>query len=114
MFNITMNVIQLKAVIEGTLAAAIPSIPKEQTDPIDWEFTPTPVTVTDLVIDLERQIKKGKKTLTFNEHPKDKADRDARARCGGTVPPCTPRAALGPIDFFFFFFFYSQAARIHI
>ena len=94
----TMNVIQLKAGIEGALAAAIPSIPKEQTDPMDWEFTPTPVTVTDLAIDLERQIKRGKKTVTPNENPEDKADRDARARCGGTVPPSTPRAALGPTE----------------
>ena len=35
MFNMTMNVIQLKAGIEGALAAAIPSIPKEQIDPMD-------------------------------------------------------------------------------
>ena len=34
-FNTTMNVIQLKVGIEGPLAAAIPSIPKEQTDPMD-------------------------------------------------------------------------------
>ena len=98
MFNMTMNVIQLKAGIEGALAAAIPSIPKEQTDPMDWEFTPTPVIVIDLAIDLERQIKKGKKTLTPNENPEDKADRDARARRGGTVPPSTPGAALGPTE----------------
>ena len=98
MFNMTMNVIQLKAGIENALAAAIPSIPKEQTDPMDWEFTPTPVIVADLAVDLERQIKKGKKTLTSNENPEDKADRDARARRGGTAPPPTPGAALGPTE----------------
>ena len=98
MFNKTMNVIQLKAGIENALAAAIPSIPKEQTDPMDLEFTPTPVIVADLVVDLERQIKKGKKTLTPNENPEDNADRDARARRGGTAPPPTPGAALGPTE----------------
>ena len=98
MFNMTMNIIQFKAGIEGALAAAIPSIPKEQTDPIDWEFTPTPVTGTDLAIDLERQIMRGKKTLTPNKNPEDKADRDARVRRGGTVPPPTIGAALGPTE----------------
>ena len=47
---------------------------------------------------LERQVKKGKKTLTPNENPEDKADRDARARCRGTVPPSTSGAALGPTE----------------
>ena len=98
MFNMTMNIMQLKAGIERALAAAIPSIPKEQTDPMDWEFIPTAVTVADLAIDLERQIKGGKKTLTPDENPADKADRDARARRGGTVPPSTPEAALGPTE----------------
>ena len=49
---------------------------------MDWECTPTPAIVTDLAVDLERQIKKGKKKLTPNENPEDKADRDARARRG--------------------------------
>ena len=98
MFNMAMNVIQLKARIEGALAAAIPSIPKEQTYPMYWECTPTPVTVTDLTIDLERQIKRGKKTITPNVDPEDKADRDACARRGGTVPPSTPGAALRPTE----------------
>ena len=98
MFNMTMNVIQLKAGIEGALAAAIPSIPNEHTDPMDWEFTPTPVTVTALAIDLERQIKRGKKILTPNENPEDKPDRDAHTRRGGTVPPSAPGAALGPTE----------------
>ena len=35
MFNMTMNVIQLKTGIEGALAVVIPSIPKDQTDPMD-------------------------------------------------------------------------------
>ena len=34
-FNMTMNVIQPKVGIGGALAAAIPSIRKEQTDPMD-------------------------------------------------------------------------------
>ena len=34
MFNMTMNVIQLKVAIEDALATAIPSIPKERTDPM--------------------------------------------------------------------------------
>ena len=54
MFNMIMNVSLLKAGINGALSAAIPSFPKEQTDPMDWEFTPIPVTVTDLALDLER------------------------------------------------------------
>ena len=54
MFNMTMKINQLKAGIEGVLAAAILSIPKQQTDAMDWELTPTPVTVTDLAIDLQR------------------------------------------------------------
>ena len=66
MFNMTMNVIQLMVGIEGALAVAIPSIPKQQTDPIAREFTPTSDTVTHLAIDLERQIQKGKNILTPN------------------------------------------------
>ena len=50
MFNMTMKVIQLKAGIEDALAVTIPRILKEQRDHIDWEFTPTPVIVTDLAI----------------------------------------------------------------
>ena len=53
MFNMTMNVIQFKTGIEGALATVVPNIPKEQTDPMDWEFTPNPVVVADLAIDLE-------------------------------------------------------------
>ena len=98
MFNMTMNVIQLKTGIEGALAIVVPNISKEQTDHIDWEFTRNPVIVADLAIDLEQKIKKGKKKLTPNEDPDDKADRDARARRGGTVPPSTPGAALGPTE----------------
>ena len=94
----TMNVIQLKMGIKGALATVVPNIPKEQTDPMDWEFTPNLVIVADLAIDLEQKIKKGKKELTPNEDPEDKADRDARARHGGRVPPSTPRAALGPTE----------------
>ena len=97
-FYLTWNVIQLKAGIEGALAAAIPSIPKEQTDLMDWEFIPPTVTVSDLAIDLERQIKKGKRTLTPIENAEDKADQVTRARRGGTVPPSTTGAALGPTE----------------
>ena len=97
-FYVTRNVIQLKAGIEGALAAAIPSFPKEQTNLMDWEFIPTTATVTDLAIDLERQIKKGKRTLTPIENAEDKADQDARARRGGTVPHSTTGAALGPTE----------------
>ena len=70
----TINVIQLKTRIEGALAMAIPRIPKGQADPMDWEFTPTTVIVTELTIELERQIKKSKTKLTLNEDPEDKAD----------------------------------------
>ena len=77
MFNMTMNVIQLKTGIEGTLATIVPNIPKEQTDLMDWEFTPNPVIVTDLAINLEQKMKKSKKKLTLTENPEDKADRDA-------------------------------------
>ena len=44
---------------------------------MDWKFTHTLVVVANLAIDLDRQIKKGKKKLTLNEDPKDKADQDA-------------------------------------
>ena len=98
MFNMTMNIFQLKTGIEGALAMAIPSIPKEHADPMDREFTPTPVIVADLAIDLERQIKKGNKMLTHNKEPEDTADRDAQARCVSTVPPSIPEAALGPTE----------------
>ena len=98
MFNMTMNVIQLKMGIEGVLVTVVPNIPKEQTDPMVWEFTPNPVIVADLAIDLEHKIIKGKRKLTPNEDPKDKADRVAPARRGGTVPPSTPEAALGPTE----------------
>ena len=77
---------------------AIPSIPKDQADPMDWAFTPTTFVVADLAIDLERQIKKGKKKLTPNEDTQDKADRRARVRHGGSAPPPTRRAALGPCE----------------
>ena len=77
MFNTTMNVIQLKTGIEGTLGTVVPNIWKEQTDLMDWEFTPNLLIVADLAIDLEQKIKKGKKKVTPNEDPDDKADRDA-------------------------------------
>ena len=41
---------------------------------------------------------KGTKKLTPKENPEDKADRDERARRGGTVPPSSLGAALGPIE----------------
>ena len=63
--------------IESAIAKVEPNIPKEQTDPMDWEFTPNPVIVADLAIDLEQKIKKGKNKLTPNKDPEDKADRDA-------------------------------------
>ena len=53
MFNMIMNVIQLKTGIEGALAMGIPGIPKEQANPMDWEFTPTPFVVAELAIDVE-------------------------------------------------------------
>ena len=59
-FNMIMKVIQLKAGIEGALAMTIPSILQEQADPMDWDFTPTPVIGADVAIDLERQIRKKK------------------------------------------------------
>ena len=74
MFNMTMNIFQLKRGIEGALALAIPSIPKEQAERMDGEFTLTPIVVADLAIDLERQIEKEKKKLTPNEDPENKAD----------------------------------------
>ena len=54
--------------------------------------------VVNLATDLKQKIKKGRKKLTPNENPEDKADRDARARCSGTAPPSTSGAALGPIE----------------
>ena len=53
MFNMTMTVIQLKTGIEGALATVVPNIPKEQADPMDWEFTPNLVIVADVAIDLQ-------------------------------------------------------------
>ena len=59
MFNMTMNVIQLKKSIEGALASVVPNIPKEQTNPMDWEFTPVPIVLLDLAMNLEQKFKKG-------------------------------------------------------
>ena len=80
MFNMSMNVIQLKTGIESALAIAITSIPKEKADLRDWEFTRTPIVVADVAMDLERPITKGKKKLSPNEDPEDKDDGDNRAR----------------------------------
>ena len=74
MFNMTMNVIQLKMGIEGALATIVLSIPKEQTHPMGWEFIPNLVIVADLAIDLEQKFKKSKKMLTPNQTPEDKAE----------------------------------------
>ena len=71
MFNMTMKVIQFKMGIEGAFATVVPRIPKEQTDPMDWEFHPNLVIVGDLAIDLEQKIKKAKKELTPNENSED-------------------------------------------
>ena len=65
---------------EGALAITIPSILEEQVDPIDWEFPPTLDIVADLTFKLERQIEIGKKQLTCNEDPEDKADQAAQAK----------------------------------
>ena len=98
MFNMTMNVIQLKMGIEGALATIVLSIPKEQTHPMGWEFIANLVIVADLAIDLEQKFKKGKKMLTPNQTPEDKAEWDVRARRGGTAPPPTTGVALGPTE----------------
>ena len=75
---------------------AMPSTSKKQADFMDEEFTPTPVVVADLTIDLGSQIQKGNNKLTPNEDPEVKADRDVQDRHGGIAPPPTPGAAVGP------------------
>ena len=97
-FNMTMHVIQLQTGIESGIIMAISSIPKEQTDLMDWEFTRTPVVVTDLAVDLEQQFKKGKKKLTCNRDSEHQADQDAQVRHRGTALPPPPEAELGPTE----------------
>lgn len=73
----TMNIIYLKTGLKSALAIVIPKTLKEETDPMELEFTPIPVTVSGLAFDLEQKITKGKKKLTPNKNHEDKADRDA-------------------------------------
>ena len=61
MFNMTINLKQLKTRVEGVLAALVLNIAKEQTDPIDGELTAYSGIVPHLPIDLEHTIQKAKK-----------------------------------------------------
>ena len=70
-------------------------IEKDGEDSMDWEWTPKPLPISDLAIDLKNKIKKGKSQYTPAEDPGDAADRAARSQRGGTVPPPTPKGSLG-------------------
>ena len=66
-----------------------PPTEKEGEDSMDWEWTPKPLPIPDLAIDLKNHIQKGKNKYTPSEDPMYAADRAARSQRGGTVPPPT-------------------------
>ena len=90
----TIHTFELRNAIMKPLNT-IPEIEKDNRDTMDWEWTPDPKPVANLATNLENKIRKGKIKLTPAKDPADEANRAARSRRGGTVPPPTPKGSLG-------------------
>ena len=93
-YNMTIHTFDLRVQLIAALTETPPT-EKDGEDSMDWEWTPKPLSIPDLAINLKNKIKKGKSQYTPTEDPGDAADRAARSQRGGTVPPLTPKGSLG-------------------